>query len=115
VRVESKHTQDTKLLHQGDVVEVPNHESIKVSQYHAGDYFQFADGMIVFNDADIFEVAEVLSRYRSGDIVVKGTSEERISAVIDAKDTETFVSTLPKIAQLTFDNRSHPNIIQLQD
>jgi transmembrane sensor len=115
VRVESKNASDAKVLYKGDVVEVPNYQAIKYRNYNAADYFKFASGVIVFNESDIHEIAEVLSRFRKDNIVVKGTSQERISAVIDAKDTETFINTLPKIANLQVIDKEHHKTIQLKD
>ncbi len=115
VRVESKNVADTKVLSRGDVVEVPNYQAIQLRNYNAADYFKFASGVIVFNQSDVHEIAEVLSRFRKGNITVKGASQEKISAVIDAKDTETFIDTLPKIANLTVVGSAHQKVILLKD
>lgn len=115
VRVESKNVADTKVLYKGEVVEVPNDKAIKYRNYNAADYFKFANGVIVFNESDIHEIAEVLSRFRKDNIIVKGTSQERISAVIHAKDTETFINTLPKIANLQVIDKADHKTIQLKD
>lgn len=112
VHVESKGLQGGVLLGNGQVAEVPRNAAIQLKNTSAADYFKFVDGLIVFNQADIYEIAEVLSRYRGGKIKAQGPSHEKISAIIESKDGEVFLNTLPQIANVKVFNMDKQQVIQ---
>lgn len=114
VQVESKADGSKLILQNGQVAEIPNGQAVQPKNAQATDYFKFATGTIVFNQADMLEVAEVLSRYRQQKVAVKGSSQDNISAVFQVKDTETFINTLPKIANVTISQTAESTIIQSQ-
>lgn len=114
VQVESKADGGKLILQNGQVAEIPNGQAVQPKNAQATDYFKFATGTIVFNQADMLEVAEVLSRYRQKKVAVKGSSQDNISAVFQVKDTETFINTLPKIANVTISQTAESTIIQSQ-
>lgn len=112
VKVESKGIASEVLLGNGQVVEVPKNQPIQFKHTSAADYFKFVDGIIVFNQSDIHEIAEVLSRYRTTKVIAQGASHEKMTAVIEAKDTEVFLNTLPEIANVKIFNLENQQVIQ---
>lgn len=112
VQVESKGSSSALVLGNGQVAEVPKHQPVLLKNVNAADYFKFIDGLIVFNQADIYEIAEVLSRYRHTKVKAQGTSDEKISAMIEIKDTEVFLNTLPEIANVKVFTMEHQQVIQ---
>jgi transmembrane sensor len=115
VRVESKDSLSTVLLGNGQVAEVPKHQPIQRMNTQANDYFKFVDGLIVFNQSNIYEIAEVLSRYRATKVIAQGTPHEKISAIIEVKDMEVFIDTLPKIANVKVVNAATQRVIQAKE
>jgi len=114
VQVESKADGSKILLQNGQVAEIPNGQVVQPKNAQAADYFKFATGTIVFNQAGMLEVAEVLSRYRQKNVIVHGKLQDNISAVFQVKDTETFINTLPKIANVAINQTTESTIIQSQ-
>jgi transmembrane sensor len=112
VQVESNEPASTLILHDGQVAEVAGGQLVKLKNSTAADYFKFASGTIVFNQADIFEIADVLSRYGQRKISAEGNSQEKISAVLNTKDIETFLGTLPKIANVEVQQMQESTLIQ---
>ena len=117
VLVESKAPVNTIILRNGQVAEVAQDgisglQSVKLKNTVAADYFKFATGTVVFNQADIIEIADVLSRYGSRKVIAQGDSQEKISAVLHTKDLETFINTLPKIANVTVKQTQESTVIQ---
>ena len=58
-----------------------------------------------FEDASLAEVAAVLSRYQRLPMKVLGPSQRRLSAVVQLGDIESFVETLPVLANATLQRR----------
>lgn len=112
VQVQSVNPERTIILRNGEVAEVQNGKAVLRKNANAADYLQFATGAVVFNHADIFEIVDVLSRYRQKEMLAKGNSQEKISAVFNVKDLETFIDTLPKIANVEVQNTQDSTIIQ---
>ncbi len=117
VQVESKAPINTMILRNGQVAEVAQDgvdglQNVKLKNTVAADYFKFATGTVVFNQADIVEIADVLSRYGSRKVIAQGDSQEKISAVLHTKDLETFINTLPKIANVTVKQTQESTVIQ---
>lgn len=67
--------------------------------------FSFADGNLSFESASLEEVAAVLSRYQRLPLKVLGPSQRRLSAVVQLGDIESFVETLPVLANATLQRR----------
>jgi transmembrane sensor len=112
VLVESKDNASNIILHNNQVAEIYHGELVQFKQGDATDYFKFATGKIVFNQADIVEIADVLSRYRQKPVRTEGSSQEKISAVFEAKDTETFINTLPRIANISIHQSADETVIR---
>ena len=116
VQVESKSPVNTIILHNGQVAEVAQEkgglQSVKLKHTFAEDFFKFATGTVVFNQANIVEIADTLSRYGQRNVTAQGNSEEKISAVLNTKDIETFIHTLPKIAKVTVKQTQGSTVIQ---
>ena len=112
VKVESNGLAGELLLGNGQVAEAPRHAPIQLKNTSAADYFRFIDGVIVFNKADIYEIAETLSRYHGVKLRAQGASHEKISAVLESKDSEVFLDTLPEIANVKVFNMENQRVIQ---
>lgn len=100
VLVESKQPQNTLILTNGQVAEVVKAYPPNLVSRNAADAFSFTQGKLVFVGANIDEVAETLSRYRSTPVGTKGDSPNNISAVINIKEAEGFLNGLPNIANV---------------
>jgi transmembrane sensor len=82
----------------GQVVEVyPNHAMVLVNR-PASDAFAFLNGRLVFDRADINEVAYTVSRYRLKPVQAQGRQVRNISADINIQDIDQFLRGLPNIA-----------------
>lgn len=70
----------------------------------AADAFAFERGLLVFDNADLAEIAETLSRYRQQPVRVaqngSGTAAPRIVAGIQANDIEGFIDLLPRLGPI---------------
>lgn len=98
VLVESKSTDSSMILTNGQVAEIiPNRLSSVVSR-NASDAFAFQTGKLVFVGADIYEVADTLSRYRVKPVKAEGVASRNISAVINIQDAEQFILGLKNIS-----------------
>lgn len=100
VQVTSKQGNETLILQNRQVAEIGAQPLHSRPQVDAMDYFKFTSGTMVFNQADMTEVAETLSRYNPTPVNADGRSTEKISAVVAARDTQTFIHTLPRIANI---------------
>ncbi len=112
VRVESKAPTSVTVLHNGEVAQIQNGQMVERKNTDSRDYFRFANGILIFNQADIFEIADELARYRHGNVVAQGSSQEKISAVLDVKDIDNFLHTLPKIANVSVQQTKDGTIIR---
>ncbi|WP_019881960.1 MULTISPECIES: FecR domain-containing protein [unclassified Methylophilus] len=100
VEVISK-TGGTKIiLHNNQVAELTAAGLQPRTNVTAQDYFKFISSTLVFNQAELAEIAETLSRYRPTPVTTDGLSKEKISAVVAIKDSNNFISTLPRIANI---------------
>jgi transmembrane sensor len=98
VQVETKSPQSTIILSNGQVAEIaPNKAGVTVKR-DASDAFVFQQCKLIFVGADVYEVADTLSRYRSKPVAAQGKSNRNISAVINIKDSEQFLLGLSNIA-----------------
>lgn len=106
VKVESQHTGDATqasalILHDGEVAEVKQ-DATKPMRSHqqAADAFAFEKGMVVFEQADLDEIAETLSRYRKLPLVAEKSAPQQvhISSMLKTSAIETFIHQMPEIA-----------------
>ncbi len=100
VEVASKTGPEKIILQNNQVAEFKQNQLQSRSNVSAQDYFRFNSGTLVFNQADLPEIAETLTRYNPTPVMSDGLSTEHISAVVAVKDTSSFISTLPRIANL---------------
>lgn len=89
------------ILHDGEVAEVkadgaaPTHTKRK-----AADAFAFEKGMVMFEEADMDEIAETLSRYRTLPLVAEPpiSSKVHITSMLKADSIDTFINQMPDMA-----------------
>lgn len=112
VQVLNKQDQQGLILQNNQVAEINQHGLQARSQVNAQDYFRFISGTLVFNQASLSEIAETVSRYQHKPITSDDRSQEKISAVVAIKDSNSFIATLPRIANVRV-HRS-PEGIQLE-
>lgn len=98
VLVESKSTDSSVILNNGQVAEIMLNSRSSLVNRSASDAFAFQKGKLVFAGADIYEVADTLSRYRTKPVKAEGIASRNISAVINIQDAEQFVSGLNNIS-----------------
>lgn len=112
VQVLNKQDQQALILQNNQVAEINQHTLQARPQVNAQDYFRFISGTLVFNQASLSEIAETVSRYQHKPITSDDRSQEKISAVVAIKDSNSFIATLPRIANVRV-HRS-PEGIQLE-
>lgn len=112
VQVLNKQDQQGLILQNNQVAEINQHGLQARPQVSGQDYFRFISGTLVFNQASLSEIAETLSRYQPQPVTSDERSSEKISAVVAIKDSNSFIATLPRIANVRV-HRS-PEGIQLE-
>lgn len=91
---------EPRIITNGQVVEVyPNQATVLVNR-PAADAFAFLDGRLVFDRADLSEIATTVSRYRLKPVEAQGNQRRNISADINIKDIDQFLRGLPHITQV---------------
>lgn len=100
VEVASKTGAEKLILQNNQVAELKQASLKTRSNVSAQDYFTFTSGTLIFNQADLPEIAETLTRYNPTPVITDGLSKDHISAVVAIKDTNNFISTLPRIANI---------------
>lgn len=101
VEVGEQEATESRVITNGQVVEVyPNRATVLVNR-PASDAFAFLDGRLVFDRADIDEIATTVSRYRQKPVRAMGKDIRNISADINIKDIEQFLRGLPNIAKVS--------------
>lgn len=100
VEVAAKDGAEKIILQNNQVAELKQTHLKARTNVSAQDYFKFTSGTLVFNQADLSEIAETLTRYNPTPVMTDGVSKEHISAVVAVKDTNNFISTLPRIADI---------------
>ncbi len=98
-------------LTDGQVAEVTSSGgrwSLQVLERRASDELAFAHGTLMFDQADLGEIAETLSRYRKSPVRVRrspGTDPSaapiRVVGVVRTSDVEGFIDLLPRLAPVT--------------
>ncbi|MEZ0287938.1 MAG: FecR domain-containing protein [Methylophilus sp.] len=107
-------TQKALILHDGEVAEIMQETApLKVNR-DASDSFSFVNGRIVFDRADMLEVAETLSRYRQQPVsaVFSGESTPKVNAVIKTIEIEDFIRTLPRSIPVALKTRDNTLVIE---
>ena len=112
VEVVNKQDQKTLILQNNQVAETSQHGLQARPQVNAQDYFRFISGTLVFNQGSLSEIAETLSRYQVKPVTSDDRSQEKISAVVAIKDSNSFIATLPRIANVRVHHS--PEGIQLE-
>lgn len=101
VQVESSSqvAQAPLILSNGQVAEVLLNQTLQQVNRNAQDAFGFEKGTIAFEEADLNEIAEVLSRYTPQPIVVAPTQQNpKITALVHIKNIGGFLRMLPQNA-----------------
>lgn len=92
---------ESRVITNGQVVEVyPNNATILVNR-PASDAFAFLNGRLVFDRADVNEIATTVSRYRQKPVHSLGKDIHNISADINIRDIDQFLCGLPNIASVS--------------
>lgn len=91
---------DHVILTDGQVAEFNVGDRPQRIQRNAHDAFAFQGGTLVFQQASLGEIAETLSRYRNMSVSVPSSEAgaEKITAVVQVRDIESFLKLLPRIA-----------------
>lgn len=95
-------SEQTLILHNGEVAEIEQAAAPHKVNRNAADSFSFISGRIVFDCADMFEVADTLSRYRNPPVHAAFAVETpKVNAVLKISELERFISTLPQSVPVT--------------
>jgi len=100
------------VLEAGHVAEVSADGRLQRLSRAAGDAFSFQDGSLVFDQADLTEVAATLSRYRQAPVRAANGKSPRISAVVQLSDIDGFLHSLPKVLPVRLREESGTTVIQ---
>ena len=96
----------------GQVLEVyPSHAMVLVNR-PASDAFAFLSGRLVFDRADIHEIAYTVSRYRQKPVQSQGRQGRNISADINIQDIDQFLRGLPNVAPVTLQETSQYTLLK---
>jgi transmembrane sensor len=87
------------ILTNGQVAEIPASQLPKRVERNAMDAFSFESGTIAFEEANLSEIAEVLSRHYGKRVMVKPSQmDPRVTALVQISNIDGFLRTLPRIA-----------------
>lgn len=115
VKVESTLNPSQQVtLQAGQVAEITNELAPHLINKNAADAFSFKDGKITFDQSDMSEVAQTLSRYVTPQVTTtqKGTSSPHISGVFSIKEAQLFLNELPKYVPVKVNHTAQATIIQ---
>jgi transmembrane sensor len=101
VKVESPHQgkQSPLILTNGQVAEISVNQAAQRVNRNAMDAFEFENGTIAFEEADLTEIAEALSRHYHQPIsVIPSHKNPKVTALVQTRNIEGFLRTLPRIA-----------------
>ncbi len=105
---------ESREITNGQVVEVyPNHATVLVNR-PASDAFAFLSGRLVFDRADLGEIAATVSRYRLKPVQSQGKQIRNISADINIQDVDQFLHGLPNIAAVKVQETPQYTLINSQ-
>ncbi len=109
VRVDSQSQQ--QQLHAGEVLEVQADGSLRRLEITASNAFAFESGQLVFEQADLAEIAASLSRHRQQPVQATAQGGPRISAVVQLADVEAFLQALPQIAAVRLEQQPQATLL----
>lgn len=89
------------VLTNGQVAEIGSTPLPRQLNRNALNMFEFMQGRVIFEDANLNEVAETVSRYRSTPLTSNVQRYVGITAVIQTKEMEKFIQSLPQVADVT--------------
>lgn len=121
VRVESQpdspdQTLTPLILTDQQVAEVSrNAAPVRVSRA-AEDGFSFAEGVVIFDHAEIGELSETIARYRETPLILQSTdpSMHKISARVSVNNMESFLHRLPKLLPVQVSQQGGTTVIKSQ-
>jgi len=99
-------------LQAGEVAEVGADGRLRRLQRPASDAFAFQSGSLVFDQADLAEIAASLSRYHPSPIRAGAGNSPRISAVVQLADVEGFLQSLPQIVPVRLREEAGTTVLQ---
>ena len=91
----------TLILHDGEVAEVSTQRAHpQPSTRRAADAFAFEQGMVIFDESGLDEIAETLSRYHKKPLLADTAAQNNIhiSSLLKTTAIETFIQQLPEMA-----------------
>lgn len=102
------------ILHDGEVAEIDQSTAVHKVKRNAADSFSFVSGRIVFDRADMFEVADTLSRYRQPAVnaLFFGDHTPKVNAVLKIAEVEDFIQTLPQSVPVTLKRKDDALVIE---
>ncbi|WP_029148245.1 FecR domain-containing protein [Methylophilus sp. 5] len=102
------------ILHDGEVAEIDETAAVHKVNRNAADSFSFISGHIVFDRADMFEVADTLSRYRQPAVSAMffGDHTPKVNAVLKIAELENFIQTLPQSVPVTLKRKDDALMIE---
>lgn len=102
------------VLRNGQVAEIELHAAPEQVNRNAADGFSFAQGLMVFDRADMFEVAETLSRYRAEPVkaLFFGNNTPKINAVLKASEVDAFIRNLPSSVPVVLNRKPDGLVIE---
>lgn len=120
VKVEAQANQDLAaapaiVLHDGEVAEVNATQPPQRIARNAANAFSLTQGIINFEQADLEEIAETLSRYRQTPVHVNTGNQQgkvpHITAVVKIAEIEGFINVLPHIAPVQIERHSNETLL----
>lgn len=102
------------ILHNGEVAEITALANPHKVNRPANNGFSFMQGRIVFDRADMFEVADTLSRYRTPTVkaLFLGDNTPKVNAVLNTVELEGFLQTLPQFSPVQLQVTHEALVIQ---
>lgn len=103
------------VLHKGEVAEVSATQPPQRIARDASNAFSITQGIINFEQADLDEIAETLSRYRQTRVHAKSGNQQskapHITAVVKITEIEGFINALPHIAAVQIQHLSNETLL----
>ncbi|MDN7141225.1 FecR domain-containing protein [Pseudomonas sp. JQ170] len=103
---------ESQVLKAGEVAEVSADGRLHRVARAANDAFTFEFGRLVFDQADLAEVAASLSRYRQTPVRAGAGKSPRISAVVQLSDIEGFLQSLPQVVPVNVKHEAGATVLQ---
>ncbi|MDD1979647.1 MULTISPECIES: FecR family protein [Pseudomonas] len=103
---------ESQVLEAGQVAEVSADGRVQRLPRAASDAFTFENDRLVFEQADLAEVAASLSRYRQTPVRAAPGKGPRISAVVQLSDVEGFLQSLPRVVPVRLHNEAGTTLLQ---